>query len=420
MRRTMGTLLPDHTATLLRRPRSVRRAALVLALLALPVLALGDGLASAQSAKDERKKVQAEQRATRAEVDVLEANQEQISARLVEIDAAVSTDEATAESATRAAQASAAEAEAARVSAAESAAELGAVRDRLRNLAVSAYIDPPGDALLRRFEAESAQADATRHALLAMQAGRDVDLADQVRVIQRRHRDDLERAEASQAAAEQTAAAAAASVAALQARRGEQEAFASSVRSRLDARLADVANLERIDAGLAARIREEEAAVAAALRALAPRPASPSASSSTAASPRPTPPPPPLGTVGGITVNTQIADQLAAMIQAAAADGIVLGGSGYRSLASQIQLRRQHCGTTDFAIYEMGPDECAPPTARPTMSLHEQGLAVDLTANGRAIVSRTDPGFVWLAANASRFGFHNLPSEPWHWSITGG
>ena len=28
--------------------------------------------------------------------------------------------------------------------------------------------------------------------------------------------------------------------------------------------------------------------------------------------------------------------------------------------------------------------------------------------------------FVWLAANAGRFGFSNLPSEPWHWSTTGG
>jgi hypothetical protein len=24
-----------------------------------------------------------------------------------------------------------------------------------------------------------------------------------------------------------------------------------------------------------------------------------------------------------------------------------------------------------------------------------------------------------LADNASRFGFFNLPSEPWHWSVNG-
>ena len=30
-----------------------------------------------------------------------------------------------------------------------------------------------------------------------------------------------------------------------------------------------------------------------------------------------------------------------------------------------------------------------------------------------------DPAFVWLTANAARFGFFNLPSEPWHWSVNG-
>jgi hypothetical protein len=397
---------------------AVRRRAWLLAIVVLVVAVVsGDGLASAQSARDERKQVQAEQRAAEAEVDALQANQQQIQARLAEIDAGVRANEAAAAEATRAAQAAAAEADVARAAAAESEAELAGVRDRLRALAVSAYVNPPGDELMRRFEAASAQQDATRQALLEMRSGRDVDLADQVRVIQRRHQDDLARAEASRAAAEEAAAAAEASAAALQASRGEQEAFATSVRSRLDTRLADVAALERIDADLAARIRAEEAAVAAALRALAPKP---SAAADTSGPARPAPPPPPLRTVGGITVNAQIADQLAAMIQAAATDGIVLGGSGYRNINTQIQLRRQHCGTTDYAVYEMPPDECSPPTARPSMSLHEQGLAVDLTANGRSIVSRTDPGFVWLAANAGRFGFQNLPSEPWHWSTTGG
>jgi LAS superfamily LD-carboxypeptidase LdcB len=124
--------------------------------------------------------------------------------------------------------------------------------------------------------------------------------------------------------------------------------------------------------------------------------------------------------VGGITVNVAIADQLAGLLDAARADGIVLGGSGYRDINAQIQLRRQNCGTSDYAIWDMPPDQCSPPTARPGLSLHEQGLAVDFTANGRFITSRSDPGFVWLAANAGRFGFRNLPSEPWHWSLSGG
>lgn len=115
-----------------------------------------------------------------------------------------------------------------------------------------------------------------------------------------------------------------------------------------------------------------------------------------------------------------IADSVASLLQAARADGISLGGSGYRGSDSQVALRRQNCGTSQYAIWDMPPDQCSPPTARPGLSMHERGLAIDFTANGRFITSRSDPGFVWLAANAARFGFFNLPSEPWHWSTSGG
>jgi len=52
--------------------------------------------------------------------------------------------------------------------------------------------------------------------------------------------------------------------------------------------------------------------------------------------------------------------------------------------------------------------------------MHERGLAIDFTNNGRLISSRSDPAYVWLSANAGTYGLHNLPSEPWHWSTTGG
>ena len=38
---------------------------------------------------------------------------------------------------------------------------------------------------------------------------------------------------------------------------------------------------------------------------------------------------------------------------------------------------------------------------------------------GSSITSRSDPAFLWLRNNASRFGLYNLPSEPWHWSTNG-
>lgn len=51
--------------------------------------------------------------------------------------------------------------------------------------------------------------------------------------------------------------------------------------------------------------------------------------------------------------------------------------------------------------------------------MHEQGLAIDFTWQGRVIAGRSSPAYVWLSRNAARFGLYNLPSEPWHWSTNG-
>src|SRR3712207_3006805 len=82
---------------------------------------------------------------------------------------------------------------------------------------------------------------------------------------------------------------------------------------------------------------------------------------------------------------------------------------------SQVALRRQNCPD----VYESSPSSCRPPTARPGQSMHERGLAIDFTYQGRTINSRSSPAFQWLANNAGRYGFSNLPSEPWHWSTNG-
>lgn len=58
---------------------------------------------------------------------------------------------------------------------------------------------------------------------------------------------------------------------------------------------------------------------------------------------------------------------------------------------------------------------------------HYVGLAVKRlvdegrvdTYKGRTIGTRSSPAFRWLRANAEGFGFYNLPSEPWHWSVDG-
>ena len=125
-----------------------------------------------------------------------------------------------------------------------------------------------------------------------------------------------------------------------------------------------------------------------------------------------------LTTVWGIRVHESIADKLLALLQHASRDGIRLGGGGYRSSQSQINLRRAHCGTSNWAIYSKPSYQCRPPTARPGASMHERGLAIDFTQNGRALWSNTS-GYRWLKRNASKYGFKTLPSKPWHWSTNG-
>jgi hypothetical protein len=126
----------------------------------------------------------------------------------------------------------------------------------------------------------------------------------------------------------------------------------------------------------------------------------------------------PLATVEGITVHARIAPQLGALLAAADRDGLHLAGWGYRSPAQQIALRRAHCGTTQYAIYEMPSSRCSPPTARPGRSNHERGLAIDFTCNGGRL-TRDSACFAWLAQNAAGYGLYNLPSESWHWSTNG-
>ena len=118
-----------------------------------------------------------------------------------------------------------------------------------------------------------------------------------------------------------------------------------------------------------------------------------------------------LATVGGITVADQVAPYLESMLAAAAADGLVLTGSGYRSTERQAELRVIN-GCPD--VWTAPASSCRVPTAIPGRSMHEIGEAVDF--DNCSSSSRCSS---WLGANAARFGFFPLASEPWHWSTSG-
>jgi hypothetical protein len=123
--------------------------------------------------------------------------------------------------------------------------------------------------------------------------------------------------------------------------------------------------------------------------------------------------------VQGIRVHKCIANNVDRLLNNARTAGVSLGGGGWRDPQSQVDLRRAHCGTSNYDIYDKPSSQCSPPTARPGTSMHERGLAIDFTYNGAIIGSHSNPGFVWLAANSNSYGFQNLPSEPWHWSTSG-
>lgn len=240
--------------------------------------------------------------------------------------------------------------------------------------------------------------------------------------------------------------------------RAQQQKLAAQLDERLDDALAEAAALAAIDQAAADQLAAEELALrnAAPATRTAPRSStvaavgSPvTASPSTAAPPTggangggsptttiksPTTSPgttvpiaPPSGvvtwsevtSVGGIYVHTSIAENLRALLNAATAAGFSLRGGGYRDPASQIATRRANCGTTYYDIYEKPASQCVPPTAIPGRSMHERGRAIDFTSSGVLITSRSNPAFIWLSNNAGRYGFYNLPSEPWHWSTNG-
>lgn len=100
-----------------------------------------------------------------------------------------------------------------------------------------------------------------------------------------------------------------------------------------------------------------------------------------------------------MTVGTAIA--YLRMMAAAHADGVVLTlNSGWRSFEEQAALR---------AAYDSGARTAI--AAKPGASNHQNGRALDIDSGGG-----TGAGFVWLTANAARFGFkRTVPSEPWHW-----
>lgn len=371
----------------------------------------------------ERERVRAQKANVASEVDALKATDAQVEAALGALQSNVAGQEALLAEAKRAA----AEAERAVVTATAAVdaktAEIEGLRDEIRKFAVEAFVHPPSDVAMAALDSDDPGQAAEKRALLKIQNAGDSDLLDRLGAAE----EDLEvergiAAEAAKRAADKQAVASD-RLAQVTAARNQQASYAEEVEARLDHKLSEAAGLAELDSKLSAQILADQARAAELARkaaAAAPRPPSGGGGSGGGGGSLN----PSLGSAscpngGSITVASSIVNSLQSMMNAAASSGIYLCGGGYRSSEGQIATRRANCGSSYYDIYQKPPSQCSPPTARPGTSMHEQGKAVDFTNNGSLITSHSNQGYEWLAANASGYGFYNLPSEPWHWSTNG-
>ena len=419
-----------------------------------------------------------------AELDVLQASAEQVTAALEALDRNVALQQAHTQAATRLAEEARQRETQAAASVEAKQIEVERLAQRVQEMAVGLYLRPPFDdaihALINTTPGENPTA-------LALVRFRVEDVAETLQATERA-RDALADAQvaATQARrrADQALSAQQAELTTLQAVRDQQQRFAIQVSDRIERALGEAAQLADLDAELSSQMQQRELELANRLRdSLAKAgttvvvinaepisgPAAPTDPTATTAPPATAPPTteapgdsggpdggadgqqppttvattaprttsPPTATttaprvivitpvnttwVRGIEVATQIAPQFEALMAAAEADGLQLAGSGYRNTARQIEIRREVCGPTDYDIYLKPSWECSPPVARPGTSMHEKGLAIDFT-DGEDLVRREDhPVHQWLANYAKTHPFlRNLKGEPWHWSTTGG
>ncbi len=354
-----------------------------------------------------------------AELDLLRATQAEVLAEITRLNDQVTARRGEADAARRRADDAAAVAAEAQGRADAAAAVADRNRGEFHNYVTESFMRPPAQDLLALLTLPTEQDNS--HVVGMVRA-----VADRRKATAQRYAD--EQAAAMQArdvaaAAEATArgevAAAEAAAAELETVVSERSAVAADLEDRLERQLAEVESLRELDARAARELAAAEAAVRAAAASGGSGGAGAASGRSSGVAAGPPVGPDQITVVRGIPIHRSIATNLESMLAAAAADGVQISGSGYRSSARQVELRRAHCGASPFDVYEKPASQCSPPTARPGRSMHERGLAVDLTVGGRAITTRSSPAFRWLAENASRFGFFNLPSEPWHWSVNG-
>lgn len=361
--------------------------------------------------REERKQVQADAAELALELEVETAEVEELEAALAAAQANVDAQQAAVDAAVRAVL----EAETAAVDAERAIADLEDLQARtrveLRDAVIDSYVSFQGFDDLDALGEDPWQASRAE-TLADIGTGNSFEVLDELRTIAAELDFQREVADQARLDAEANREAMEERLEELASASSLEETLLLAALARQERRLGEAAALAQLEAALSEEIRVEEQRIADAIASRLP----PGGGSVQI---------PPgtdidLVSVGGIVVNALVEDQVRGLLAAMSARGFELGGGGYRSIDNQIRLRRANCGSSDWAIWEMPASQCRPPTARPGLSQHELGLAVDFTVNGRVIRCRDCDVFRALSEVAPEFGFFNLPSEPWHWSTTGG
>ncbi len=388
-----------------------RRVAFLAAVAALATLATVVDAATPDELREQRRDVQAQAAELASEVDAATADVADLEVALAAAQANVDAQQAAVEAANRAVI----DADAAQVAALEAITDLELREEQaridLQNAVIDSYVSFQGFDDLEAL-GDDPWAASRVETLVEIGTGTGLEGLDNLRAIGAELEFQRQLAEQAAAEAETTREEMRIRLAELGTALAIEDQLLLEAIERQERRLGEAAALAALEAELSEEIRVEEQRIADAIANRIP----PGSGSVTV---------PPdsdieLVTVGGITVNVLVEDQVRGILAAMSARGFNLGGGGYRSIESQIRLRRANCGTSDYAIWEMPASRCRPPTARPGLSQHEVGLAIDFTLNGRVLRTRDSDVFRALAEIAPQFGFYNLPSEPWHWSTTGG
>ena len=341
----------------------------------LPIVALltmaipQSARADSSDPRAQREKVRAQRTEAARKLNALTASSADVQHTLDGLDSNIAEQQSEIKTATRKAEEASRVVDDARAAATAKQAQLDAAQQSLRELAIDAYTNDAQDSALDVLSFDAGDDQAFRMSMTQLQAQRLTDALHEFDQVNEDLTALRKKAEAAQARADQSLRDKQQRLADLQDTQNAQEDLANRLDDAIDRQLSEAAGLASQDRALSDSIARIDAATAARIGRL-PRPPGGRVVGSPVG-------PDQITSVRGIRVQSSIANQVERLLAAAAADGVNLSGTGYRSSDGQVATRRANCGSGDYNVYQKPAAQCRPPTARPGASMHERGLAID-------------------------------------------